>query len=130
VSFEAQGEQMSYFLANKWNQPNGMMRDIDSGNDVVSIIPQDEVLNLDIKFYFSRNHSIREDALEKPSNASNKFHPLIVIPFFSTPFSFGHYPVGRETTECAKELPGLYYIRCKWGIGTRSFQSLLILDNG
>ena len=119
---------MSYFLANKWNQPNRMMRDVDSGNDVVPIIPQDEALNIDIKFYFSTNHSKRESALEDSRYASNKFNILIVVPFFSTRLPFGNYPVDRETTECAKELPGLYYIRCKWVVGTgrRNFQNSLI----
>jgi hypothetical protein len=82
VSFEAQGEKKSNFLANKWNQPNMMMRDLDSNNNVIAVIPQDKVLNLDIKFYFSMVPSICENALENPKNASNKFNPLIVIPFF------------------------------------------------
>jgi len=87
VSFEAQGEQKSYFLANKPNQPNTTMRDLDSSNDVISVIPQDEALNLDIKFYFSKVSRIRDDALEDPKNASNKFNPLTVNPFFCGIFS-------------------------------------------
>jgi hypothetical protein len=83
VSFEAQGEKKSYLLANKWNQPNTTMRDLDSTYDMVAVIPQDEALNLDIKFYFSKVSSIREEALENPKSASNKFNPLIVIPFSS-----------------------------------------------
>jgi len=81
VSFEAQGEQKTYLLANKWNQPNTTMRDLGSTYDVVAVIPQDEALNLDIRFYSSKVSSIREEALENPKNASNKFNTLIVIPF-------------------------------------------------
>jgi hypothetical protein len=114
VRFEAQGEPKSYFLANKWNEPNETMRDLDSDNDVISVIPQAEVLNLDIKFYFSKVPRIREKALENPKFTSNKFNPLIVIPFFMTCLPLGDYPVDRETIECAKGLPGLYYIHCKW----------------
>ena len=83
MSFEAQGEKKSYLLANKWNQPNTTMRDLDSTYDMVAVIPQDEALNLDIKFYFSKVSSIREEALENPKSASNKFNPLIVFPFSS-----------------------------------------------
>ena len=58
------------------------MRDLSSSSDVIPIIPQEEALNLNIKFYFSKVSGIREDALEDPKNASNKFNTLIVI-FFS-----------------------------------------------
>ena len=35
-------------------EPTNMtIRDLDFGNDVIPVIPQDEALNLDIKFYFS-----------------------------------------------------------------------------
>jgi len=57
------------------------MRDLDSSSDVIPIVPQEEALNLDIKFYFSKVSSVREDALEDPKNGSNKFNTLIV--FFS-----------------------------------------------
>lgn len=88
MSFEAQGEEKSYFLAGKWNQPNTTMRDLGSTNDVVAVIPQDEILNVDIKFYFSNISSKREDALEDPKYASNKFNTLIVISFFATRLPF------------------------------------------
>jgi hypothetical protein len=81
VYFEAQGEQKTYLLANKWNQPNTTMRDLGSTFDMVAVIPQDEALNLDIKFYFSKVSGTREEALENPESASNKFNTLIVIPF-------------------------------------------------
>ena len=58
------------------------MRDLDSTNDVIAVIPQDEVLNLDIKFYFSKVPRIREDALEDSRNPRNKFNPLVAIPSF------------------------------------------------
>ncbi|KAF8636263.1 hypothetical protein AX16_011033 [Volvariella volvacea WC 439] len=77
LSFEAQGEPRTNFIANKWNQPNTTMRDLDSGNDMIAVIPQDESLNLDIKFYFSTVANIREDALENAKYASNKFNALI-----------------------------------------------------
>ncbi|CAA7270102.1 unnamed protein product [Cyclocybe aegerita] len=91
LSFEAQGEQKTYFLANKWNQPNSSMRDIDSTNDVVAIIPQDEGLNLDLKFYFSKVSSVREDALENQKYASNKFNPLITEKPLNAPKDFPDY---------------------------------------
>ena len=82
MSSEAQGEQKAYSLANKWSQPNTTMRDLDSTNDVIAVIPQDEVLDLDIKFYFSKVPSIREDARQDSRNPRNKFNPLVVIPSF------------------------------------------------
>jgi ABC-type transport system involved in Fe-S cluster assembly fused permease/ATPase subunit len=64
-----------------------MMRDRGSNIDVISVTPQDEALNLDIKFYFSKVSSIRDDTLENPEYASNATQTLIVIQFFYDTFS-------------------------------------------
>lgn len=69
------------------------MQDLDYANDVIPVIPQDEILNLDIKFYFSKVSRIREEALENPNNASNKFNTLIVILFFAIPVPISDYSV-------------------------------------
>lgn len=82
MSFEDHGEQKFYFLVNKWNETNETMRDLQSGDDVISVIPRDEVLNLNIKFYFSKVRRIRDKALENQKYTSNKFNPLIVILIF------------------------------------------------
>jgi hypothetical protein len=94
------------------------MRDLGSTYDVVDVIPQDEALNLDIKFYFSKVSSIREEALENPKSASNKFTTLIVISFYLCHVFPYNYSVDRETAKCAKGLPGLFYIHSMWIIGT------------
>jgi len=91
VSFEAQGEKKIHLLANKWNEPNKTMQDLDYANDVIPVIPQDETLNLDIKFYFSKVSRVREEALENPNNTSNKFNTLIVILIFTACFPFSDY---------------------------------------
>ncbi|KXN89310.1 Dye-decolorizing peroxidase msp1 [Leucoagaricus sp. SymC.cos] len=91
VSFEAQGEQKNHFLANKWNQSNAAMRDIDSSDDMIAVIPQDEALNFDLKFYFSKVSSVHDDTLENAKYASNKFNLLINEKPLNAPKDFPDY---------------------------------------
>lgn len=63
-------------LINKWGQNNQAMRDLDSSEDVVSIIPQNEPVVLEINTYFSTTSNVREDALKTDSHRGSRANIL------------------------------------------------------
>lgn len=78
MAYEIEGDSYGKYLVNKYNQPNRTMRDTLSTSDVVPIIPQEETVQIDLNFYYSKNVGVRETALEDDKYASAKLDFLIV----------------------------------------------------
>ncbi|TFK34500.1 hypothetical protein BDQ12DRAFT_689698 [Crucibulum laeve] len=89
--YEVQGDTKNNFVANKWNQPNQTMRDIDTTDDVIGIIPQNDPVDINIKFYYSKTGSIREDALADDKYKSNKVDILTSVKPPNAPKDFPDY---------------------------------------
>ncbi|KAF8636250.1 hypothetical protein AX16_011020 [Volvariella volvacea WC 439] len=72
--FEVQGEEKSHYIVNKWGQFNAKMQDLDTTQDVITIIPQDESLVLEFNVYFSTTASIKGEALRADKYRSSRLN--------------------------------------------------------
>lgn len=91
IEFEVEGEERSHFLINKWGQNNQTMRDLDSTEDVVSIIPQSEPVILNIDTYFSTTSSVREENLKDSKYRSSRANILGTTKPANAPPGFPDY---------------------------------------
>ncbi|TFK34498.1 L-amino acid oxidase [Crucibulum laeve] len=74
--FVVQGDAKNHFIVNKYGQNSQTMRDLDSTEDILPIIPQNEPVVIDINVYFSTKGSVKEDALKNDSYKSSRLNIL------------------------------------------------------
>ncbi|KAJ3505377.1 hypothetical protein NLJ89_g7452 [Agrocybe chaxingu] len=74
--FEVQGTAQSHYIVNKWGQVNAKMQDLDSSEDVVTIIPQEESIVFELNAYFSTTASVKGEALRADKYRSSRLNIL------------------------------------------------------
>ena len=68
-------------MVNKWGQLNMRMQDVDTSEDVITIIPQEEAIIFELNAYFSTLSSVREDTLKADKYRSSRLNILGVNDF-------------------------------------------------
>ncbi|EAU89602.1 L-amino acid oxidase [Coprinopsis cinerea okayama7 len=93
IDFDVEGDEKSHYLINKWGQANvnQAMRDLDSSEDVVTIIPQREKVVIDINTYFSTTSNVREEALKNDKYRSSRANILGTTKPSNAPPGFPDY---------------------------------------
>ena len=76
----------SHYLVNKWGQLNNKMRDSDSTEDAIAIMPQERAITFELNAYFSTVASVREDSLKADKYRSSRLNILGVSGFLYLPF--------------------------------------------
>ena len=66
----------NHFLINTWGQVNMKMQDLDSTEDVITVIPQYEKIIFELNAYFSTAASVREEALKADKYRSSRLNVL------------------------------------------------------
>jgi len=72
VKYEFSGIPRTARIADTWNVPNEVMKDIMNGDDTLGIIPQDDPQTIAIDAYFSTVGSIRREALQNDKYRSTR----------------------------------------------------------
>jgi len=72
-------------MVNKWGQLNIKMQDLDTSEDVITIIPQEEAIIFELNAYFSTTGSVKEDTLKADKYRSSRLNILGVNAFLSLP---------------------------------------------
>ncbi|KAF8812616.1 hypothetical protein BYT27DRAFT_7207619 [Phlegmacium glaucopus] len=75
-NFKVRGDEKSHYIINKWGQLNLEMQDMDSSEDVVTIITQEEAIILELNAYFSTVASVKGDALKADKYRCSRLHIL------------------------------------------------------